>query len=243
MTYVTRFNPTTNGDLHLGHLYIVLFNLQAARDSGGKFLVRFEDNSIDALVKMTGAEMRLFSERQLSALYWLGIDEIAVSRQSELDLPLKEFVAKHDWFIPEYRWPYSYVLNPIYGIMHPDLGEWFPYAPYLTYNKVIYDELAGVNLLIRGDDLRSEFSLYQHFRAMLKLPDITHYYMPRMYGAEDEIVSKFHGAKSILEYKKLGWKPDDIMGLLAKSALNDPDQGWQLSNVKRYPRLDKAFST
>ena len=243
MKYVTRFNPTTNGDLHLGHLYIILFNIQAAQDSGGKFLVRFEDNSIDTLVGMTGAEMRLFTEHHLAALYWLGIDADGVSRQSELDLPLKEFVARHEWFIPQYRWPYSIPLNPVYNSIDPDRGEWFPYAPYLTYNKVIYDELTGVNLLIRGDDLRSEFSLYQHYRAELQLPEITHYYMPRLYGHEDEIVSKFHGAKSILEYKKLGWKPDDIIGLLAQSALVDPVRGWQLTNVKRYPRLDKAFST
>ena len=40
----TRFNPTANGRLYLGHLYIILLNKQAVEDNGGKFICRFDDD-------------------------------------------------------------------------------------------------------------------------------------------------------------------------------------------------------
>ena len=40
---VTRFAPSPTGLLHLGHAYSALFGWRAARDSGGRFLLRIED--------------------------------------------------------------------------------------------------------------------------------------------------------------------------------------------------------
>jgi glutamyl/glutaminyl-tRNA synthetase len=241
MKYVTRFNPTANGELHLGHVYIMLFNEWAAHQSGGEFLVRFEDNQVDTLHSMSARQTRFYADRQRKAIEWLGIFVDDYQLQSELDIQVREFVAHHGWFIPEYKWPYSIPINPAYGDYNIEQGEWFPYAPHVTYHKVIYDELAGVNVLVRGDDLRSEFSLYQHYRTLFGLKEIEHYYLPRVYGPDDQIVSKFYGARHILDYQDKGWRPADIIELLAESALKNPADGWQLTNVKRYPRLDKAF--
>ena len=36
---VTRFNPTCNGDLHLGHIFMALVNRDMARETGGKLAV------------------------------------------------------------------------------------------------------------------------------------------------------------------------------------------------------------
>ena len=40
---VTRFAPSPTGHLHLGHAYAALFADAAARETGGRFLLRIED--------------------------------------------------------------------------------------------------------------------------------------------------------------------------------------------------------
>jgi glutamyl/glutaminyl-tRNA synthetase len=217
-----------------------------AHTSGGKFYVRFEDNQVDTLYTVPGDQMRGYSEKHQEALEWLGIQVDEYQWQSEMDVEFKEFVAHHGWFIPEYRWPYSYAIDPANNKNFEEpgyyKGDWYPHSNYLTFTKVVYDELGGANTLIRGDDLRGEFSLYQHYRAVLGLKEIRHYYMPRLYGNKDEIISKFFEAKPILEYRKEGWSPADILGLMAESALKHPGEGWHLRNVKRNARISPAFS-
>jgi glutamyl-Q tRNA(Asp) synthetase len=43
MPGVFRFAPSPNGYLHLGHALSALLNFEAARASGGRFLLRIED--------------------------------------------------------------------------------------------------------------------------------------------------------------------------------------------------------
>jgi glutamyl-Q tRNA(Asp) synthetase len=77
MAFVTRFAPSPNGFLHLGHAYSALTAFAAARAAGGRFLLRLED--------IDGARAR----PELAAaicedLAWLGIAwEEPVRRQSE----------------------------------------------------------------------------------------------------------------------------------------------------------------
>ena len=242
MKYITRFNPTANGELHLGHVYIALFNEHMARSTGGKFYVRFEDNQVDTLYNWTRHQINGFRTSQHETMEWLGIEADGYLSQSGAEQEVKEFIAHHGWYIPEYRWPYSIPLNPVLGDYDPERGEWFPYAPHITFHKVIYDELSGINVLIRGDDLRSEFALYQNYRKWFRLADIPHYYMPRLYGPDGEIISKLQGARSVNDYMDAGWSAADVIDLLAQSALKEPSEGWHIHNVRRYPRLDPAFS-
>jgi glutamyl-Q tRNA(Asp) synthetase len=74
---VTRFAPSPTGYLHLGHAYSALIAWRAARDSGGRFLLRIED--IDR------ARCRPeFTEAILTDLAWLGLDwDGSVRRQSD----------------------------------------------------------------------------------------------------------------------------------------------------------------
>jgi glutamyl-Q tRNA(Asp) synthetase len=73
---VTRFAPSPTGYLHLGHAYSALTAWRAARDVGGRFLLRIED--ID--IRRCKAE---FAEAILVDLAWLGLDwDGAVRRQS-----------------------------------------------------------------------------------------------------------------------------------------------------------------
>jgi len=74
---VFRFAPSPNGFLHLGHAYSALLNVEAARRSGGRFLLRIED--IDAARCRPEFEAAIYDD-----LAWLGVSwEAPVRRQSE----------------------------------------------------------------------------------------------------------------------------------------------------------------
>src|ERR1700734_3988793 len=74
---ISRFAPTPNGRLHLGHAYSALRNARFARDSGGELAVRIED--VDrARCK------REFEDAILEDMAWLGVAFAgAPRRQSE----------------------------------------------------------------------------------------------------------------------------------------------------------------
>ena len=76
-TVVTRFAPSPTGYLHLGHVRSALVGWCAAREAGGRFLVRLED--IDR------ARCReVYATAILADLAWLGLDwDGPVRRQSE----------------------------------------------------------------------------------------------------------------------------------------------------------------
>jgi glutamyl-Q tRNA(Asp) synthetase len=74
---VTRFAPSPTGRLHLGHAFSALFARQAARDAGGRFLLRIEDTD------RTRCRPE-FEAGILEDLAWLGLDwERPVRRQSD----------------------------------------------------------------------------------------------------------------------------------------------------------------
>jgi glutamyl-Q tRNA(Asp) synthetase len=76
MSVVTRFAPSPTGYLHLGHAYSALFAEQAARTTGGRFLLRIED--IDH-----GRCRPAFEDAIYADLAWLGLEwETPVRRQS-----------------------------------------------------------------------------------------------------------------------------------------------------------------
>src|ERR1700753_3484942 len=76
MPPVFRFAPSPNGYLHLGHALSALLNFDAARRSGGRFLLRIED--IDATRCRPEFEAAIYED-----LAWLGIAwETPVRRQS-----------------------------------------------------------------------------------------------------------------------------------------------------------------
>ena len=81
MPPVFRFAPSPNGYLHLGHARSALMNFDAAKASGGRFLLRIEN--IDATRCRPEYETAIFED-----LGWLGLSwEQPVRRQSD-HLPL-----------------------------------------------------------------------------------------------------------------------------------------------------------
>src|SRR5579872_4068079 len=74
---VTRFAPSPTGYLHLGHAYSALFAEHAAREAGGRFLLRIEDIDTTRCRPEFDAAIR-------EDLAWLELSwEDPVRRQSE----------------------------------------------------------------------------------------------------------------------------------------------------------------
>ena len=51
--YNTRFAPSPNGYLHLGHAYSALISEGLARKTGGKFFLRIEDIDLGRCKKIS----------------------------------------------------------------------------------------------------------------------------------------------------------------------------------------------
>jgi glutamyl-Q tRNA(Asp) synthetase len=76
-TFVTRFAPSPTGLLHRGHAFSALAASQAAREAGGRFILRIED--IDQGRCRLQFEAAIFED-----LAWLGLEwETPVRRQSQ----------------------------------------------------------------------------------------------------------------------------------------------------------------
>ena len=72
---VTRFAPSPNGPLHLGHAFAALVAHDLARERGGRFLLRIED--------IDGARSRSeLADAFRADLAWLGLEWEEVPRQS-----------------------------------------------------------------------------------------------------------------------------------------------------------------
>src|SRR5260370_41189377 len=74
---VTRFAPSPTGYLHLGHVRSAFEGWQAARHSGGRFLLRLED------IDRTRCREE-YAAAIIEDLFWLGLDwDGPVRRQPE----------------------------------------------------------------------------------------------------------------------------------------------------------------
>ena len=77
MAFVTRFAPSPTGRLHRGHAFSALTAWRAAREAGGRFLLRIED------IDPTRCKPE-FEAAILEDLSWLGLDwDGPVRRQSD----------------------------------------------------------------------------------------------------------------------------------------------------------------
>jgi glutamyl-Q tRNA(Asp) synthetase len=91
MKFITRFAPSPTGHLHLGHVYSASLAREAAKKSGGAFLLRIED--IDVGRCRSEYEQGIYED-----LSWLGFNwEEPVRRQSDHLQDYAELVSRlHD---------------------------------------------------------------------------------------------------------------------------------------------------
>jgi glutamyl/glutaminyl-tRNA synthetase len=242
----TRFNPTVNGRLHVGHVYVALLNYHAAKSTGGRFVVRFDDDQPHWRIAIGEEAMDRAAGWVKEDLEWLGLTpDLYSSERAER--------AKNEDWIEQELYLYTKILPDReiddFTVMRyqPKIkthGWPYPYTPYLTAVKVAQDHREGIDTLIRGDDLVDEFSLYCWLCEVAMIPKPAFYYVPRMMrnngamgGGLTELtdVSKMLGGCSVKEYRDAGWEPGELVEMLAESALVDPKLGWAYENVRKQP--------
>ena len=239
MIQTTRFNPTVNGPLHIGHLYNILVNEYEAHSTGGEFHIRFDDNQRWWLMQFSKVQIDDTIDGIMYDMDWMGIMVDKYYSQRSLEIQTETMLAQFNHGPLAVRAMVTNIIN-CPTLIDSRSGPPYPYAPWLTAEKVLLDFLEQVTMLIRGEDLVSEYSLYSYFCDLWGLPNPKHYYLPRLrlkHGVELADVSKTRGDHKIVDLRKSGYTPKDILDILSRSCLIDPDGKWKIDNIKQDPIL------
>lgn len=227
----TRFNPSCNGPLHLGHIYMALVNEAFAKERNGKFIVRWDDSHPHRIASMGEERIARIQESQANDLEWLGIFPDEHIKQSDVVGDVRETIRISA--IPKLQDE----PEPITPLLIGDVGVIiYPLTPALTLEKVILDHREGVTHLVRGVDLLSEFSLYQFYCRDLGYPQPRHIYIPRLAWQHGDM-SKTTGARTVSGLRSNGYTPQDVRAMVKDACLRLVPNGWQLDNIKGVPYL------
>jgi glutamyl/glutaminyl-tRNA synthetase len=235
---ITRFNPTTNGFLHVGHICTALVNQYEARSSGGKFILRFDDNQEIWRMRQSRDSISEVKDSILEDLEWLGICPDLVTSQMEMrgDI-LRRLTAYQDRSLLA-----SFDLGVTKMIWARNSAEligtdttFYPYHAWLTAEKVAADEVQEVSLLIRGVDLITESSLYAYFCDLWRIPQPRQVYLPRLVRPSGGEMSKTEGGFEVREYREKGWTKDEFLSRLALAYLKNPREAFSIENVRSIP--------
>lgn len=230
----TRFEPTTNGSLHLGHVFIATLNREIAHQSGGKFIVRLDDAGLN-LLPLGRERIDRISRMMYDQMEWLGLIPDKWEVNSELWPAADKVLNLRGVVVPEEPLLTSnYQPTPVWLAQPNQLI--YPYTPQLTARKVVLDWLAGIDLLIRGEEIATEVSLYSYYCDVLKYPKPTFVHVPRLHASSGGI-SKTNGNFMVSSYQANGYSPEEVGNLVAAAVLKNPANGWSLLNLKEAPCL------
>lgn len=240
----TRFCPTANGDaqkgiLHLGHIYMVMVNRYMADVTGGRFIVRFDDDQQYWVQELGKDRVAENCRKIMEELTWLGIRPASYCWQSTRSDGFAERI--HAVMPHLYENALAYVV-PI--VPHDDLPH-FPDAQYIIAETVLHDWQDGIDQLIIGDELLSRFSAYRLWADLLRVPQIAApIHLPRLRDGAGELasVSKTIGNHRLQDYRDKGYKPADVYEVLRESCLVNPAQGWHWKNVQAQPILEAVYA-
>jgi glutamyl/glutaminyl-tRNA synthetase len=241
-----RFSPTVNGNCHLGHCYMALVNQAYAKERGWQFNVRFDDNQHQnaAIHGIAGlARIRAAWEEDLA---WLDIHVDNYSSDQELHRTAFCLCERRHPGLPKPGF------NALTDQLDFPVGAlYYPYAPEITALKVVMDHLQNVQMLIRGDDLLTEFALYRYFEDLLYYQDpIPQLFLPRLKlhaevepksAAHATEISKTIGNFAIRQFRANGFTPGEVRFILASSCLLNSAGDWTLANLKPQPIYEGPY--
>lgn len=235
MKHNTRFNPTTNGALHLGHVYSLIVNEKFAHANGGEFTIRFDNDSPPVLALPKSRQEEILSN-QFDDIEWLKIPVDRWQKQTDL-LPEVhvELERLHFRFMNDS--PEGTHVLPVSIRM---LGtNWlpYPYVPQQTAERVVMDHMLGATHLIRGEEFMTEFALYRYFCELFHFDVPEFIFLPRLTSKEGDI-SKHCGGYTIAEFRGRGYSPDDVKNMLADACLYWSANGWEFHNMKPNPQIN-----
>lgn len=234
---ITRFSPSPNGPLHIGHIYNCLVNEHFAHSHDGLFFVRFDDLGQNVTIEMNDAQRERIPHiirEQRKIIEWMSIPVNGWSIDSEqMDDVLAE-IEQHS-LLPTTD-PYPHDL-PVYVRMVGTGWLPYPYTPTLTAYRVVLDHMQKVTHIIRGEEFASEVSLYLHYCDWFGYSHPHFIFLPRLMGMNGDI-SKSNGGYTIGEMYTAGYSSQDIRDLLAKACLNYLGDDWSLWNLRANPRIN-----
>jgi glutamyl/glutaminyl-tRNA synthetase len=229
----TRFNPTCNGCLHLGHLYTILVNEWLASRSGGSFIVRFDDTS-STVRKLSHSRVENIIKGQKRDIRNFGIKVDDWQYQSVRIPNVEIYLKEKDIPIPEMK---SEFTEPIFVRMMRTSWIPFPYDPRETLERVVLDHQSEITHLIRGEEFSTEYSLYMEYCRQLRFTPPEFIYLPRLTCKYGDI-SKTNGGYSLAELTGNGYTPEELIDMLAHACLVFPKNGWDIYNLKDCPYIN-----
>lgn len=243
MNVRVRIAPSPTGSPHIGTAWQALFDFMFAKKNNGKFILRIEDT--DRVRYVAESEKEIFE-----TFRWLGFifdegpkegGEFGPYRQSERldiykthaqDLVKKELAYEDEGAIRfkttkmgETSW-----IDLVGGkrITFPNNTQddfvILKSDSYPTYNfaNVVDDHLMEITHVIRGNEFVS--STPKHLMVYKSFgwtpPQFAH--LPVLVGEDRSKLSKRHGAKSALEFKKDGYLREAILNFLALLGWSHP---------------------
>ncbi len=256
---ITRFAPSPSGRLHLGHAYSAVVGHDAARETGGRWLIRVED--LDSARCRPEFVSAIFED-----LGWLGLDidgapivqsertelyEDALDRLKRLGLVYPCFCTRADIAAsltaphgdaggaypgicrglpddPERRAsnPHSWRLDSAKALGMTGLPSWKEAhgKPFHSQNGdfgdailarkdapssyhlacVIDDADCGVDLVVRGDDLRPSTPTQRLLQILLNLPEPVYLHHPLVLHEDGRRLAKREQAPTLAAMRETG---------------------------------------
>ncbi len=237
---VTRFAPSPTGLLHAGNYRTAVFSYLAARQAGGKFILRIEDTDHERSKKE-------YADNIVASLNWLGLDYDQIAYQSDRVEIHKKYLQKlidedkayvskeegpaklepgKDWRteVIRFRNPNKKIsfADKIRGLVTmdtTDLGD-FVIAksldePIFHLAVVVDDFEMGVNEVIRGEDHISNTPRQILLQEAIGVPTPLYAHLPLVLSPDRSKLSKRKGALAITEYRDRGYLPETILNYMA----------------------------
>ncbi|MBI2018418.1 glutamate--tRNA ligase [Candidatus Daviesbacteria bacterium] len=244
MNVRVRIAPSPTGSPHIGTVWQALFDFVFAKKKHGKFILRIEDTDRARYVAESEQEI-------VETFKWLGFEfdegpniggDFGPYRQSErLEIYEKfarELVKKGTAFADEgavrfktkktgvTSW-HDLVGSKLITFENSTQDDFVILKSdgYPTYNfaNVVDDHLMEITHVIRGNEFISStpkhLMIYESFGW--QPPQFAH--LPVLVGADRSKLSKRHGAKSALEFKKEGYLKEAILNFLALLGWTHPE--------------------
>ncbi len=222
---VTRFAPSPTGLLHIGNYRTAIFSYLFARQNNGKFILRIEDTDKERSKKE-------YEWNITASLAWLGLEYDEVYRQSDivgehtklLQKLIDEDRAYLDAELVRFRNPnkditFKDLIRGDITFNTTELGDFIIAknldTPLFHFAVVVDDHNEGVTHIIRGEDHISntprQIAIYEAFGW--QVPQYAH--LPLVINSDRSKLSKRAGAKSLLDYRDMGYLPQTMLNAIA----------------------------
>jgi glutamyl/glutaminyl-tRNA synthetase len=203
-------------------------------------ILRFDDDQRYWITRLGKNAMQQYAACQMRDLLWMNIEPVRVSYNSEMvDMVLQEMSGCPHWRVVQDHSPCNPETTPVIRARIEPWGA----SSWLVAEKVILDHIQGIDVMVRGLELLQENSLYMYLCGIFgyRVPKRM-IYIPRLMtreGRELTDVSKTRGKWKIQDLRNRGVTPEEILDLLRRSCLVDPDGPWLAKNVKLNPVLEE----